>query len=47
MTLRWLLIVRITLVPLLTVDLTRLHTTDWYQPTPTHTIIHTPSIEGR
>ena len=44
MTLRWLYIVLITLVLLLTIDLTILHLTDWYQPTPT--ITHTPTSRG-
>ena len=46
MPLRWLYIVLITLVLLLATDLTILHTTDWYQPTPSHTIIHTPAYRG-
>ena len=44
MHLRWLYIVLITLVLLLTIDLMILHLTDWYEPTPT--IPHTPSSRG-
>ena len=46
MTLRWLYIVLITSVLLLTIDLMILHLTDWYEPTPTHSIIHTPAYRG-
>ena len=46
MTLRWLYIVLITSVLLLATDLTILHLTDWYQPTPSHSIPHTPMTRG-